>query len=100
MWTIFKTAPELRQELGKRIRARRRSLSLSQQEAALRAGVAYRTWRRLETEGRASIDDLVRAAIALRCEEGLEALFPEPVASSLDDLLRRQAAQAAKSPRA
>jgi len=97
MWTILKTAPELRQELGQRIKARRRRLSLTQQESALRAGVAYRTWRRLEAEGRASIDDLVRATIALRCEEGLEALFPEPVASNLDELLERQAADARKA---
>jgi hypothetical protein len=53
--------------------------------------VAYRTWRRLETEGKASIEYLVKAAIALRCEEALEGLFPAPVATSLDDLLKREA---------
>jgi len=89
---MLKTAPELATDLGARIRARRLGLGWSQTEAAARAGVAYRTWRRLESEGRASIDDLVRAALALRCEQGLEALFPEPAAASIDDLLARQAA--------
>lgn len=88
---MFTTPAELQSALGRRIGARRRGLGLAQQEAAARAGIAYRTWRRLETEGRASVEDLIRAAVALRCEEGLDALFPEPVATSMDELLRLQA---------
>lgn len=66
-----------------------------QREAAQRAGVAYRTRRRLETEGRASLDDLVKASVALRCEDALDTLFPLPAASSLDALLAQQTAAAA-----
>ncbi|MDO8295762.1 MAG: helix-turn-helix transcriptional regulator [Caulobacter sp.] len=88
---MLKTCPEILQELGSRIRGRRVSLGWSQQEAARRAGVAYRTWRRLEGQGQASIEDMVKAAMVLRCEEGLAALFPKPAAISLDDLLRQQA---------
>jgi transcriptional regulator with XRE-family HTH domain len=76
--------------LGGQIKTRRLAMSLTQADAAGRAGVAYRTWRRMEKDGSASIEDLVRAAIALRCEEGLISLFPEPVASSMDELLIRQ----------
>jgi len=89
MWT-FKTGPELQVELGQRIKARRLGLGMTQRDAATRAGVAYRTWRRLETEGYASVEDLVKAAIALRCEEGLEGLFPAPVAKTMDELLAAQ----------
>jgi transcriptional regulator with XRE-family HTH domain len=91
---MLKTTPELMQELADRIRTRRLAMGWPQQEAALRAGVAYSTWRRLETQGAASIEDLVKAAIALRCDEALSALFPEPVATNLDNLLKRQAAAA------
>jgi len=87
---MIKTAPELLQELADRIRIRRLALGWPQQEAAQRSGVAYRTWRRLETQGKASIEDLIKAALALRCEEALVALFPEPAAASLDDLLKSQ----------
>jgi len=66
-------------------------MRLTQQEAATRAGVAYRTWRRLEGQGGASIEDMVKAAMMLRCEEGVEQLFPPPAASSLDQLLMEQA---------
>jgi transcriptional regulator with XRE-family HTH domain len=88
---MLKTSSELIEELASRIRVRRLAMELSQQDAAQRSGIAYRTWRRLETEGKASIEDLIKAAIALRCEEALEALFPAPSATSLDELLRRQA---------
>lgn len=77
-------------DLGRRIRARRLALGLTQQAAAAKAGVAHRTWRRMEAEGRASIEDLVRAAIALRCDESIAALFPEMAATSMDELLAQQ----------
>jgi DNA-binding XRE family transcriptional regulator len=94
---MLKTPTELMEELGRRIALRRKAQGWTQQIAAERAGVAYRTWRRLEAGGQASIEDLVKAAVALRCEEGLEALFPAPAATSLDDLLRQQKAQARRS---
>jgi transcriptional regulator with XRE-family HTH domain len=87
---MFETPLEIAAAIGVRVRARRLGLNWSQAEAANRAGVSYRTWRRMETEGKASIDDLVRAAIALRCEQDLKALFPEPAAISMDALLERQ----------
>lgn len=85
--------------LGQRIKTRRIALNFTQKVAAERAGVAYRTWRRMEADGSASIDDLIRATLALRCEDGIEALFPEPVARSMDELLemQRQAARRKKA---
>lgn len=98
MWTVLETPAEILQDLAGRIKARRVALGWPQLEAARRAGVAYRTWRRLETEGRASLEDMVKAAVALRCEDALGALFPPPAASSLDALLAKQAAGAATRP--
>lgn len=86
------------QGLGQRIKARRLALDLTQQAASAKAGVAHRTWRRMEAEGNASIEDLVRAAIALRCDEGVADLFPEMAASSMDELLAQQRKRI-KSPR-
>lgn len=97
MWPMFETPIEMAQAIGHRIRARRLVMGWGQAEAADRAGVSYRTWRRMETEGKASIDDLVRAAIALRCEQDLKTLFPEPPAASMDELLKRQQKQAGNS---
>ncbi len=66
---------------------RRVALDLTQADAARRSGVSYATWRRMEAEGRASIEDLARAAIVLRCEEGLAATFEPPPARTLDALI-------------
>lgn len=96
---MLKTPKELLHELGDAVRTRRIAQGWSQQEAASRAGVGLRTWRRLEIGGQATIDTLVNAAIALRCEEGLGQLFPTPAATSLDDLLARQTALAKPKPR-
>ena len=74
-------------------------MGYTQADAAARAGVAYRTWRRLESEGKASIEDLVRAAIALRCERDVALLFPEPAATSMDALLQQQKAAQATTPK-
>ena len=96
---MLKTPSELLRDLGESIRARRIGQGWSQSEAAARAGIGTRTWRRLETDGQATIETLVNAAIALRCEDGISQLFPAPAASSLDDLLKRQAALAQPKPR-
>lgn len=90
MWPMYFSLQDQMVGLGKRIRARRLALDLSQHAAAAKAGVAHRTWRRMEGEGKASIEDLVRAAIALRCDEGISALFPELAARNMDELLAQQ----------
>ncbi len=87
---MYFTLKDQMTDLGKRIKARRLALDLTQQAAAAKAGVAHRTWRRMEAEGMASIEDLVRAALALRCDEGIVGLFPEMAANSMDDLLAQQ----------
>jgi transcriptional regulator with XRE-family HTH domain len=91
---MLKTPQELLHDLGDAIRARRIGQGWSQSEAAARAGVGLRTWRRLEIDGQATIDSLVNAAIALRCEDGLSQLFPAPAARSIDELLKQQEASA------
>lgn len=92
---MLKTPLEIQYMLAGRLKARRVALGWTQKEAAQRAGIAYRTWRRLENEGKASFEDVIKSAVALRCEAGLEALFPLPAATSLDDLLKHQAGNAA-----
>lgn len=91
---MIQTPTEILRALAGRIKARRISLGWRQIDAAQRAGVPYRTWRRLETEGHASVEDMVKAAVALRCEEGLGVLFPLPAITDLDALLAQQAARA------
>lgn len=59
--------------------------------------MGFRTWRRMETKGQATIENLVNAAIALRCEDRLLELFPAPAARSMDELLEQQRTAATKA---
>ena len=91
---MLETPLELTRQIGQRIRQRRAAFCWTQADAASRAGVAYRTWRRLEAEGKASLEDMVKAAVALRAEEALSQLFRQPEARNLDELLARQRSEA------
>jgi transcriptional regulator with XRE-family HTH domain len=95
---MLQTPEELRTGLGEAIRVRRIAQGWSQAEAATRAGMGLSTWKRMEAQGPGTVENLINAAVALRCEEGIERLFPPPAASSLDALLQRQAA-ATRPPR-
>lgn len=96
---MMKTPQELLQQLGQAIRARRLAYNWSQAEAAERAGMGERTWRRLEQTGQSTTENLVNAAIALRCEQHLADLFPVPAARTMDALLERQRRVAEPRPR-
>jgi transcriptional regulator with XRE-family HTH domain len=95
---MLQTPEELRAGLGEAIRARRIAQGWSQAEAATRAGMGLSTWKRMEAQGPGTVENLINAAIALRCEDGIERLFPPPAAFSMDELLQRQAT-AARPPR-
>lgn len=100
IWPMLKTTPEILNELGTAVRKRRLALGLSQEQAAVRAGVGLRTWRRLESHGHATLETVVNAALVLRCEQHLSQLFPAPAAASLDDILKQQAAAVGQRHRA
>jgi transcriptional regulator with XRE-family HTH domain len=91
---MLKTTTELLKDIGDAVRIRRLGQGWSQEEAATRAGVGVRTWRRLEADGQATVETLINAALALRCEDGVAQLFPAPTARTMDELLQQQEAAA------
>jgi transcriptional regulator with XRE-family HTH domain len=95
---MLKTPAEFLSDLGEAIRARRIALDHSQQELARRAGIGVRTLRRLETEGRGTIESLINAAIALRCEDEFGDLFPLPPARGMDQLQQQRETAEPKRP--
>ena len=94
---MLKTPEELRQELGQAIRARRIGQGWSREESSDAPAWELSTWKRAGTQGPGLVQNLINAAVALRCEEGFGQLFPAPAASSLDEFLRRQAAATPKT---
>lgn len=87
---MLKAVSELLIDLGRAVRARRLAQNWSQNEAAKRAGMSSSTWKRLEATGQATTENLLRAAIALRCEDSLAQIFPTPSPLSMDELLEQQ----------
>lgn len=65
-------------ELGARIRAERVRRRLTQAELAKTAAVALRTYKRLETTGKGSIETLVAALRALERIRALDIALPRP----------------------
>jgi transcriptional regulator with XRE-family HTH domain len=70
-----------------RARSARLAANMSQQGLAERAGVALGTLKRFERLGAASVEVVVRIALALRMENGFEKLFEPPKFASMDELL-------------
>lgn len=87
---MLKTSAELLLDLGEAVRVRRLAQNWSQVEAARRAGMSRSTWKRLEATGQATTENLLSAAIALRCEDGFAQLFPSPSPRSMEELLEQQ----------
>lgn len=67
--------------VGSRVRARRLAANFTQAELAARAGCSLSSVRRLEAQGQATLELLVRVAQALHALDGFEALFALPQAS-------------------
>jgi transcriptional regulator with XRE-family HTH domain len=73
--------------LGARARALRMLLELQQREVAARAGTSLGTVVRFERTGNASMENVLRIAVALGADEAFGNLFAPPKYRTLDDAL-------------
>lgn len=84
---IFESPLDVCQALSRRARSARLAANLTQQGLAERAGVSLGTLKRFESTGAASIEAVVRIAVALRMERGFEHLFQPPRFTSIDEVI-------------
>lgn len=75
MELILALPAEIQQALGARLRAQRLAQDLSQRDLARMAGLSLGALRKLEQDGRCSLETLVRVVQALGLVEELEGLF-------------------------
>ncbi|MFA9216741.1 MAG: helix-turn-helix domain-containing protein [Sphingomonadaceae bacterium] len=68
------SAPEICNELGQRLRARRLQLGWSQDELGRRAGLSGGSVKNLESKAQSSLDSFVRIVCALGLAEQLASL--------------------------
>lgn len=77
---------EIEAEFADRIRQARISRHLTQPELAERVGVSVGTIRNLERSGDCAFSTIIKVALALRLEQGLQDLFTINI-TSIDDLI-------------
>jgi transcriptional regulator with XRE-family HTH domain len=77
------TNPQIEQELGKRLKARRLDLNLSQAQAAERSGLSRRTITAIENGKGSTLATLIALLRALQALDTLEGFLPDPGPSPL-----------------
>ncbi len=87
---IIHSPRSLLASLGKRVRAVRIAVNLSQAALASQVGVSRTTIVRLEQGLNIGTESLVRIAAALDATAEFAALFPAPEARSIDEILAAQ----------
>lgn len=98
----FATHQEICKELGKRIRAHRLMLVMTQPELAERAGVSKGTVSNIENRGQGTLESLVRVLQALGLSRELQPLFqPKPTSiaqlEQFEQTQRKRASRKRKS---
>ena len=83
----FLSPADICHDVAIRARTARLAANLSQAGLAERAGVSLGSLRRFESSGAASLELVVRVALALKSEDGFAALFKPQTYTSLDKAL-------------
>ncbi len=78
------TSDQIEAVLCKRIESIRLSRNITQEQLADEAGVSIRTIGRLEKGQGVSMDTFIRVMIALRIQQNLEALLPDPTVRPIE----------------
>lgn len=78
------TSDQIEAVLCKRIESIRLSRNITQEQLADEAGVSIRTIGRLEKGQGVSMDTFIRVMIALRIQQNLETLLPDPTVRPIE----------------
>lgn len=80
----FATEAEIRQVLGERLRQRRIAQGLTQAEVAERSGFTLNTLSTIERTGRCTLENFIRAVMALGLVDEIQPLFLAKITSIAD----------------
>ncbi len=84
-----KTPSEVQNGMQIRLKRRRKTLKLTQQELFLRSGVSLGSLKRFENSGLIFLESLLKIALVLECWEDFEMICQEKekMPESIEDLL-------------
>lgn len=95
--TIIGKSPDaIIKGIAERVRERRLELNFTQKAFAKRAGVGYDAYRRFESSGEITLNNLVLCAIALDDLDDFMKLFTRKSYQSMDELLKSREADKRK----
>lgn len=86
----YATLPEIRVELGKRLKALRLSMDYDQVMLAKRANITDRSLRNLESGKSCTLDTFLRVLRAMQSIDWITQMAPEVSVSPMKELLRQQ----------
>ena len=78
---------DIKIELVKRVRMRRKEAKISQAELAQRSGVSLASIKRFESIGEISLASLLRIAVVLGYEDDFDKLFERTNYQTLDEVI-------------
>ena len=94
------TSDSLIRLLGERLEALRLSRNLTQAQLAREAGISVSTLKRLERGESTALDAFVRVLVALRLQDHVTALLPDPGVRPIERALRQGRLRQRARPRA
>jgi len=71
----YNTVKQISESVAAQAKARRQEQRLTQEALSAHAGIPLSTYKRFEQKGLISFEGLIKVALALRLEDGLQALF-------------------------
>ena len=83
----FKTPNDIARTVSKNFRNARKSMKISIKELSKRSGVSYSSIRRFEKNAQISFISLIKIASILNMENQIENLFPEPMPTTIEEVL-------------
>jgi cytoskeletal protein RodZ len=89
---------EILSELGGRLRAQRLAQGISQEDLAARAGTTSRTIKKIERDGRCTLETFLRCVMALGLIDEMESLLQLKV-QSIAQMVRAEQAPRRRAPR-
>lgn len=83
------TSEQIERDLGVRLEALRLSRNLTQQALAKDAGISVSTLKRLERGNTTTLDSFIRVIIALRLQDHIASLLPDPGLRPVERVARK-----------
>lgn len=77
----------IKNKIKNRVRNKRKTLKLSQEELANRSGVSFGSVKRFENTGEISLTSLLKIAVVLESEEDFNSLFARKNYQSLQEVI-------------